>query len=274
MVNFRTRRLIGLLTILVVSAGFLAWVRHRQQRLTDVNFFTGYILLGIVLFLVAFHWRKKLTPLPLGSASLWLQLHIYAGLFSSVVSLSHVGWHWPTGWLNSLLFLLYLSVFSSGVFGLYITRTYPRRLTHASEQFVFERIPARRHQLQQSARELVLQAVGTHGTITLADFYQQHLGNYFERSRSLIFFVRPSTMVKRKLMADLVSIQRYLSDDERRACDQLFHLIRKKDDLDYHFALQLMLKLWLFVHLALSYSLLLVLAVHVLVVHAFHGGWQ
>jgi len=49
-------------------------------------------------------------------------------------------------------------------------------------------------------------------------------------------------------------------------------LVRQKDGLDYHYALQLVLKGWLFTHIPLTYSLLLLTLVHVVLVFAFSGG--
>jgi hypothetical protein len=48
--------------------------------------------------------------------------------------------------------------------------------------------------------------------------------------------------------------------------------LRRKDDLDFHEARQKLLKLWLFGHIALTCTLVLLALVHGLVAHAFHGG--
>jgi hypothetical protein len=42
--------------------------------------------------------------------------------------------------------------------------------------------------------------------------------------------------------------------------------------LDYHRALQLALKLWLFVHIPLTYGLLIFTALHIVLVFGFSGG--
>ena len=54
--------------------------------------------------------------------------------------------------------------------------------------------------------------------------------------------------------------------------EEIARLVREKDGLDYHHAHQLLLKIWLFVHIPLTYSLLLFILVHVVVVFAFFGG--
>ena len=49
-------------------------------------------------------------------------------------------------------------------------------------------------------------------------------------------------------------------------------LIQAKDSLDYHRAMQGLLKGWLFVHIPLTYAMLVFIFVHVVLVHAFRGG--
>ena len=62
--------------------------------LNDGDYLSGWLLLGVIVFLVLLNLRKKIPVLPLGSAAAWLQFHIYAGwlaiaLFFQLVCL---GW--------------------------------------------------------------------------------------------------------------------------------------------------------------------------------------
>jgi peptidoglycan biosynthesis protein MviN/MurJ (putative lipid II flippase) len=54
--------------------------------------------------------------------------------------------------------------------------------------------------------------------------------------------------------------------------DEIAELVRQKDGLDYHHSLQLTLKLWLFVHIPLTYGLLIFSFVHIVLVYAYSGG--
>ena len=65
---------------------------------------------------------------------------------------------------------------------------------------------------------------------------------------------------------------RFLNREEREVMKQIAELVRRKDTLDYHHSLQLTLKLWLFVHIPLTYSLLIFSLVHIVLVYAFSGG--
>ncbi|MEN0109252.1 MAG: hypothetical protein AAF805_00870 [Planctomycetota bacterium] len=227
---------------------------------------------GAVVVLAAYQARKKLAGLPLGSSRAWLRAHLVVAIASGVLLWLHVGGRWPDGWVESSLAAVYLLTFASGVLGLYLTRTIPRQLARTGEQFVFERIPTLRRRVGADARATVLEAVHATGSTTLADFYADRLHGFFLRPRATRYTLRPTAAARKRLFNELSGIQRFLTDDERTAAERLFKLVRRKDDLDFHAARQGVLKAWLFVHLALTWSLLVLATSHGVLALAFRGG--
>jgi hypothetical protein len=270
--HFARRRWIG--AAATIAALVLIWLRAEQlrNRLESPNFFTGWLLLGALAFLALYQARKKLPAPPLGSAALWMQVHIYVGLGTAGLYALHVPWRWPNGNLESLLALLYAATFLSGVVGLYWTRTLPRRLSRIGEEVIYERIAALRGRLRDQAQAAVLAAVRTTAATTLGEFYRARLHDYFSTRRGWGYRLWPSSALRKALMAELTEQSRYLSDSERKTAEQLFTLVRQRDDLDYHEALQWRLKAWLFVHIALTYPLLLTAGLHAWTAHLFYGG--
>jgi peptidoglycan biosynthesis protein MviN/MurJ (putative lipid II flippase) len=59
---------------------------------------------------------------------------------------------------------------------------------------------------------------------------------------------------------------------DREKIEKLAQLVRQKDGLDYHRALQLALRLWLFIHIPLTYGLMVFTVLHVVLVFGFSGG--
>ena len=118
----------------------------------------------------------------------------------------------------------------------------------------------------------MLQSVSASGATTLADFYTARLYDYFEQSRGWLYDLRPTTARRRALMSEMHDLRRYLSDQEQSFCERLFALVRTKDDLDFHESRQRILKLWLFVHIGLTCSLVLLATLHGLLAVAFAGG--
>ncbi|HVT28157.1 MAG TPA: hypothetical protein VHE81_09085, partial [Lacipirellulaceae bacterium] len=167
---------------------------------------------------------------------------------------------------------VYLATIASGVVGLYLTRTIPRQLSRVGQEVIYERIPVLHLAVRRQANEAVLDSVAASGASTLADFYVARLYDFFNRSRETRYFLRPTTARRRSLMHDLQSVRRYLSDQEQPACERLFALLRHKDDLDFHQARQRLLKTWLFVHIGLTYALVVFALLHGVLALAFQGG--
>jgi hypothetical protein len=272
MTFFVYRRLRNAVVTLAAVALVWWWVRTKHRALEPTAFTTGYLLAATIAFLAFYNIRKRLPFLPLGSSAAWLQWHLYVGLGTIGVYALHAGPHLPHGMLDTSLAAVYWLTITSGLCGLYLTRTIPVQLSRVGEEVIYERIPAYRQQVRKKARELVIESIEASGASTLADFYSTRLVDYFEEARSFGYRIRPTTARRRALMREMHDVRRYLSDQEQACCEKLFALVRKKDDLDFHEARQGTLKFWLFMHIGLTVVLVLLATLHGLVAHAFHGG--
>jgi len=270
--TFAGRRLRNTGITVAVLAGVVCWVDWREQALGNASFDTGYLLLGGLLFLAMYNLRKKLPVLPLGSSSTWLQWHLYVGLAAIVVCCLHLEWSWPGGVLNTVLATLFFLTAGSGIVGLIWTRTLPGKLARIGEEVIYERIVMLRGQIRDRAHQSLLDTARSAGDATLGEFYAERLHGYFEKPRGWPYYLRPSSALRRRLLAELTEAQRYFSDPERKAAEEIFALIRKRDDLDYHEAMQWRLKVWLIVHIGLTYPLVLLACLHGWLAHRFSGG--
>jgi hypothetical protein len=223
-----------------------------------------------MLVLTFFNARKKLPFLPLGKAETWLQIHIYLGFFTVVLFLIHLNFRLPHGWFEVTLAWLFALVSASGVVGLIFSRTLPRRLATRGGEVIFEKIPALRHALKTEAENLALGADAKSPVI--AEFYAKRLAPFFDGPENLWLHVFESRRPVSALLAELNDLRRFTSEAERATLDKLAALVRRKDGLDYHRALQLALKLWLFVHIPLTYGLLIFTVLHIVLVFGFSGG--
>jgi hypothetical protein len=239
--------------------------------LIDDSFTTGYCLLAALLFLAAFNVRKCFPFLPqLGSSAGWMQAHIYVGLGTAALFIGHTGWAVPRGTLEQILAGVYLLVFGSGLLGLYWSRSIPRKLTAVREQPIFEQIPLARRRLVGQVRALLFDS--PRRSLALCRCYVNRLAWFFERPRPLLYLIRPNGRTRQTLVSEIEYLDRYLAPGQRETSRQLIELVRQKDDLDFQFALQARLKVWLFFHIGLTYSLLPLAVVHGVVALAFHGG--
>lgn len=269
---FASRRLTNSVLTIAGVAGITAWTVWQDNKLGRADFHTGYVLIGAILFLACYNLRKKLPILPWTTSSAWLQSHIYIGLGSAVVFGLHVGWKVPNGILETSIAVLYCLAFLSGIVGLIWTRTIPPQLARLSEEIIFERTAMIRAQLRDRAQQVVLESVHASGATTLGEFYADRLQGYFESPRRIGYYLWPTNSLRRRLLAELTAVRRYLSEPEQEKSEQLFALVRRRDDLDLQVALQWRLKGWLFVHLGLTYPLVLASCLHGWLAHLFDGG--
>ena len=67
----------------------------------------------------------------------------------------------------------------------------------------------------------------------------------------------------------MAALDRYLNSDERKLMLEIAQFIRSKENLDFQLNAQRALKLWLFVHIPVTYSLILLGLVHGIIAWAF-----
>ena len=90
--NFVSRRRFNVTVTVFLALVIIGAFAVYDASLYQVSFLSGWVLFAVMLFLALYNVRKKLTVLPLGSNSTWLQLHIYAGWLVIVLFGEHVQW--------------------------------------------------------------------------------------------------------------------------------------------------------------------------------------
>lgn len=265
-------RAVKTILFLLLSAAAAVVYQRQFAHLPRATYITGWVLLGSMLVLTLYNGRKKIPFLPLLSSRSWLQFHIYAGYFTGFLFLAHVRFRMPTGWFEGSLSLLYWLVMFSGIIGLIMSRSFPKRLTTRGGEVVFEQVPVVRRNLQERAEAIALKSISDAKASTLADFYVSDLAEFFSGPKNFWLHVFEVRGPLNRLLGRIEDLNRFLNERERASLAQIADLVRQKDGLDYHHSLQLALKLWLFVHIPLTYSLLILSLLHLVLVYAFSGG--
>ncbi len=239
----------------------------------SISYFTGWVLLSAVVLTALYNVRKRISMWPIGSAAAWLQLHAYTGAFAVFVFLLHTGASLPNGLLESVLWATFVFVALSGVVGMYWSRVMPQRLARSGIEVIFERIPAIIYALREEAEQCVTEAARATGSNLLGDHYRDELAGWFDGPAEVwSHFRRAGHKARRSRLNKIDSLARYASEAERPYQERLRELTQRKMLLDEHYALQLALKLWLFVHVPFTAALLLLAVVHLVTVYAFSGG--
>lgn len=252
-----------------------------EIMLRDASYMDGWILLASMVVLAMFNARKKFPMLPLLAAKTWMQVHIYVGWFAVGVFFVHTGLELPNGTIETALWCAFVAVALSGVFGAFFSTSAPARLTRHGEpvgrrrhgeRFIYERIPAFRAEIAVAAEELANKSVRETKSSIISDYYVTRLEPFFRKPRNVLLHLFDSDKHLHTLRSEMRALERYLDDKGRDILIEMSQLVGAKDNLDFYRALQLTLKGWLFVHIPLTYGLVVLVVVHVLMVYGFSAG--
>ena len=264
--------MIGLSAAAVLIAVLFYGARLGPAALANSREITGWVLAGVSVFLLLFNVRKRIPAFPVGRGYYWLQLHIYLGLFSGAAFLAHSEWRLPTGVLDWCLWLVFAGVFVTGVFGIVLSRLVPSRLNARGERVIYERIPAFRTQLAGEVEALVLRAVQEAASSTIAELYVNRLLPFLSHSRNFWAHMLSASDHRQALQNEIHAVRRYLPAEGNAILDEIEARVLAKDDLDYQYTWQSLVKGWLLLHLPLSCAMIPLVVVHVVINYAFGLG--
>lgn len=254
----------------LAAFGILAYRSYLDLlRIQEPNILSGWVLVALFLFLALFNLRKKLPNLPLGRMSFWLYLHAAAGLLAAAVYFLHAGAIWPRGGYEQLIAGLFYLVTLTGVVGYVYQRLSPRLLTLVGYEIIWERIPAEIARLRRKAEDCVLECSNETGSPVLGRHYLECLDWYFRKPRFLMSSAMALQTGENWADKQIDAVRRYLNEAEAAHLERLRALARVKASVDKHYAIQGLLKLWLFLHLPVTVGLLIAVAWHVALVHVY-----
>jgi hypothetical protein len=270
---FMRRRSIGSVAAVMAILSVAALAAIVNGNVGASGYVSGWILAGLLVFLALYNVRKMVPFLPLGASTTWLQLHIYCGFVTFAVFAVHLRVSVPNGIFECLLASVYLLVFCSGVIGLFMTRSFPARLTMLGDETIFEQIPVVRRELQTAVEALVLASHTDSRGTAITEFYRDEIRPFLMRHYDVLsHLIRGESARWHRLLRTIDDQRRYLSADEQKVMDEVKDYVRQKHQLDTKYALQGALKLWLFVHIPATWALLIFVLFHLVLVHAWSGG--
>lgn len=257
--------LIALVAWLLVTG--LAW--YTERSLGKASIVTGYALFAVMLTLGFLKLRKRLLVLPLGTVREWMLAHLVLGAACIPLYFQHTGSLWPGGRYEQVIAVVFYFVALSGVVGYALQRLLPRRLADIEGEIIYERIPSELAALRLEVEELVFKAVNELGSDTLGRYYIESLEWFFWKPRFLLGHVVGSGRSTSWIRGSITALRRYLNEGERAYLVQIEEIALRKSRLDAHFAMQSVLKYWLFIHVPGAVLLLLLACWHLLLVNIY-----
>lgn len=211
--------------------------------------------------------RKKVPRLPIGTARFWLKAHIWLGLLSVPLILFHAGFRWG-GLLEQVLLFVFAVVIASGVAGVVFQQYLPRVMKDStSREAMFEQLPRVCDALRATADEQVVAACGS--LFPPADDSppeQESLREFYVASvRPFLAFnidQHAPLLNASRAAAVFSQMQRAVPAASRATLARLASICDERRELARQSRLHKWLHYWLFVHVPLSMSLLVLAIAH------------
>ncbi|MBI2480854.1 MAG: hypothetical protein HYV60_20170 [Planctomycetia bacterium] len=213
--------------------------------------------------------RKKLPRLPIGTARFWLKAHIWLGLLSVPLILFHAGFR-GGGLLEQVLLLVFAVVIASGTAGIVFQQYLPRIMKDStSREAMFEQLPHVCAALRATADEQVVAVCGSlfppsddapHEQENLREFYVEivrpFLNATIDKHEPLLNVARATSVFSQ--------MRRAIPASSRTTLTRLAAICDERRELARQVRLYKWLHYWLFFHVPLSMSLLVLAIAHII----------
>ena len=104
------------------------------------------------------------------------------------------------------------------------------------------------------------------------DLYTTHLRDFFQGQRNFAAHLIGSQRPLKRLTDEIDNLSSYVDQPSQEKLAAIKNLVVEKDRLDFARVYLGLTKGWLFVHVPVTYALMVLTVLHVLVVYAFSSG--
>jgi hypothetical protein len=266
---------------IVLIASLLCWfVWLYGTALRDAQYLDGWLLAGGMACQLYFHIRPKLGPQTPRAAATWQKIHIFVGYVLIGVFASHSNFSLPDTGFEWALWIAFLLVALSGVLGVYLAWSVPAKLG-PDDSTALERIPIRRAELAKQIHALA--TMPDKGQLALAlpaapyedwilDLYRTQLRDFFQGPRNTAAHLIGSQRVLKRLTGEIDNLEQYVDKPGQNKLNAMKALVLEKHRLDFARVHLGLTKLWLFIHVPVTYGLIILAVLHILVVYSFSSG--
>jgi hypothetical protein len=281
--SFPTSQVAQGLLIAAIS-GWLLWlVWIYGNGLRDPRYLDGWALAGGMSVQLYFHFAIKTARLSPKSAMRWRKIHVFLGYLLIAAFISHSDFSLPDTGFEWALWAGFVLVTLSGIFGTYLTWSL-RAKRLIDDSVSFDRIPDLRAELARDVHAVVVETDQSAAQIALpglpglphdawiTDLYTTHLRGFFQGPRNLAAHLIGSQRPLKQLTDEIDGLSRYVDQQSKEKLAVIKSLVIEKDRLDFARVYLGLTKGWLFVHVPVTYALIVLTALHVLVVYAYSSG--
>jgi hypothetical protein len=168
----------------------------------------------------------------------------------------------------------------SGIFGAYLAWSLQAK-RRIDEGVSYDRIATLRAEVAREVHGAVAETDPAAAAIALPglpydawiqDLYATQLRDFFQGQRNFTAHLIGSQRPLKRLTDDIDKLARYVDPPSREKLAAIKNLVVEKDRLDFAHVYLGLTKGWLFVHVPVTYALVVLTVAHVLVVYSFSSG--
>lgn len=251
---------------LLCLAAVIAYIWHDPQPEPHGGSWLGYTLgaigIAIIVFLMLLGLRKRSYKTSTKRLADWVSAHVYLGLSLIVITTLHAGFQFSWS-VHGLAYLLLLAVVASGIFGIYAYMRYPQLITENRHGVTLKLMLSQIDELDREIRRLSLPMSESVAAALRDAVVNTRIGGSFLQQ------LRGRDPDCATLKARLLVSGRATGDDaaDMVAMRQVLGLLARKEGLlaraRRDVQLHALLRVWMFVHVPLSFALLAALVAHI-----------
>ena len=273
-------RTVPILLIAMVASGLLWLVWIYGSGLRDPRYLDGWVLAGAMGLQLGFHIAVATGRLAPKSAMRWKRIHIYVGYLLIAAFISHSDYALPDTGFEWALWSGFVAVTLSGIWGTYLAWFIKARRRN-DEEVSYDRLASLRADLSREVESVVaridpnapkLALPGLPHDAWIADLYATRLKDFFESPHNASAHFFGSQRPFRRLTGEIDSLAAYVDQHGREKLADIKSLAIEKDRLDFLSVFLGLNRVWLLVHVPVTYALIVLSVAHILVVYAFSSG--
>lgn len=266
----------SVLAVLASSFCGLVWIYGNSLR--DPRFLDGWILAGGMSLQLCFHFLLKAKKLSPKATARWRSVHVCTGYFLIAALVSHSSMSMPDTGIEWALWATFVLITLSGILGAYLSWSLKQnRDTRTSSSN--ERIRARQGELAREVWEMVAK---THAGATVgglppppedawvSSLYEYHLKDYFAVRRGPVSWLGRN--IGPAVLEEIDELALYANPQNQERLEAIKSMVVERRQLDSASRRAVLTQAWQFVHVPLTYALVVLIVVHVVVVYAFSSG--
>lgn len=276
--EYKDYRYLKLALFLCVSAiGAYIWHRHTHFNTpggvgyggTLMGYALGTVAALTIVWLLWLGVRKRRYRASLSMTQGWLSAHVYLGLALVVVATLHTGFEIGVN-LHTLAYVLMLLVVFSGIYGVLVFVREPERMTANMGEDDIPTLLLQIEEVDQQAARLALQLPDEFNALVQAAAHKTRLqGSVFQHAFSTLSRGCPT----RRAVERMQQINRKLKDEIARQGREVHGLMLGRRTAVEKIRSELRslarLRLWLLIHVPLSFALLIALTSHIVSVFIY-----